>query len=82
MSLTNEEIKKILDGAPDGATHYDTHRHGFKYWAIKMDFTTHNLSDLAEILALRERVEGLEQELDRYKDNPFIIPLAPKGEHQ
>ena len=61
MSLTNEQIKQIIDGAPDGATHYDTHRHGFKYWAIKMDFATHKLSDLAEILALRERVAGLEQ---------------------
>jgi hypothetical protein len=63
-SLTNGQIKHIIDGAPDGATHYDTHRHGFKYWAIKMDFVTHNLSDLAEILALRERVEKFERELE------------------
>ena len=61
MSLTNEQIKSILDDAPDGATQYNTHRHGFKYWSIKIDFATHKLSDLAEILALRERVERLEQ---------------------
>jgi len=66
-NLTSEKIKKILDDAGAWATHYDTHRHGFKYWAIKMDFVTHNLSDLAEILALRERVERLEQELEVWR---------------
>jgi hypothetical protein len=77
MSMTNEEIKKILDGAPDGATTYDDDG----YYS-RPDVTEWLLSDLAEILALRERVDRLERELDRYKDSPFIIPLAPKGEHQ
>jgi hypothetical protein len=61
MSLTNEQIKSILEDAPDGARQYNTHRHGFKYWSIKIDFATHKLSDLAEILALRERVYELER---------------------
>jgi hypothetical protein len=77
-SLTNEQIKQIIDGAPDGATHV----HDDCYYEYGMIVDTYRLSDLDEILALRERVERMERELDRYKDNPFIIPLAPKGEHQ
>jgi len=75
MSLTSEQIKQIIDGAPDKATHVHDDCY-YEYGRL------HHLSDLAEILTLRERVEQLERELDRYKDSPFIIPLAPKGEHQ
>ena len=77
-SLTNEEMKKILDGAPDGATHWCANDGDngeyvkqnaagafFNFYADGWDreyhderFTpTNSLSDLAEILALRERVE-------------------------
>ena len=57
MSLTNEQIKAVLDGAPDGATHV----HEDCYYEYGMIVDTYRLSDLAEILALRERVERLEQ---------------------
>jgi hypothetical protein len=61
MSLTNEEIKKILDGAPDGSTTYDDDG----YYS-RPDVTEWLLSDLAEILALRERVERLEREVGNH----------------
>jgi hypothetical protein len=56
MSLTNEQIKQIIDGAPDGATHI----HDDCYYEYGMIVDTYRLSDLAEILALRERVAELE----------------------
>ena len=55
-SLTNEQIKQIIDGAPDGATTYDDDG----YYS-RPDVTEWLLSDLAEILTLRERVAELEQ---------------------
>jgi hypothetical protein len=57
--LTNKQIKQILDGAPDGATNYDTHRNGSNYWTITNEFPNRNIDDLREILTLRERVAGL-----------------------
>ena len=83
-NLTNEQIRAILDGAPDGATHFDgdylkledilwfnyCQRTGW-YKVEDDDFgliePAHKLSDLAELLALRERVERLEQELEVWR---------------
>ena len=55
--LTNEQIKSILEGAPDGAEYVSD----YCYYEYGMIVDTYRLSDLAEILALRERVERLEQ---------------------
>ena len=56
-SLTNEQIREILAAAPEGATHVNDDC----YYEYGMIVDTYRLSDLAEILALRERVERLEQ---------------------
>jgi hypothetical protein len=61
MGMTNEQIKKILDDAPDGATH----AHDDCYYAYGMIVDTYRLSDLAEILALRELVTELEIEFGK-----------------
>jgi hypothetical protein len=61
MSLTNEQIKQIIDGAPDGATHI----HDDCYYEYGMIVDTYRLSDLAEILALRELVTELEIEFGK-----------------
>jgi hypothetical protein len=76
-NLTNEQIKKILDDAPDGATHWDgcylkvDGINWFVFYASDNEWesvsenefgvinSVHSLSDLAEILALREWVEAL-----------------------
>jgi hypothetical protein len=68
MSLTNEQIKSILDDAPKNATEIyrdeyissGTDREGYLQHGVYVK-QRHLLSDLAEILALRERVERLEQ---------------------
>ena len=74
-NLTSEKIKQILDGAPDGATHYATcvneyimqtdkgvmvYENGEWDYEIVSYLGVRCLSDLAEILALRERVAELE----------------------
>jgi hypothetical protein len=84
-NLTNEEIKQIIDGAPDGATHWDgcylkvdginwfvSYASDNEWESVSEDEfgvinSVHSLSDLAEILALRERVKGLEQELEVWR---------------
>ena len=58
MSLTNEEIKAILEAAERKSDKWISHFHGSAWWG------DHNLSDLAETLALRERVAELERELE------------------
>jgi hypothetical protein len=58
MSLTNEQIKKILEAAERKSDKWISHFHGSAWWG------DHNLSDLAEILALRDRVEEFERELE------------------
>ena len=64
MSLTNEQIKQIIDNAPSETNQYEQCG---KYWYVNtasnvyIESPMHNLSDLAEILALRERVAELEQ---------------------
>jgi hypothetical protein len=68
MSLTNEQIKSILDDAPKNATEIyrdeyissDTDREGYLQHGVYAK-QRHSLSDLAEILALRERVADLER---------------------
>ena len=86
MSLTNGQIKQIIDGAPDGATHVATYIDDMYLrkdvplgmelfspilgkWEWCKDATilrnAKDLSDLAEILALRERVERLESQAIR-----------------
>ena len=59
--LSNEKIQAILDGAPEGAVAFDVRELLGGYSAAYHEL--HNLSDLREILALRQRV----QELKRYK---------------
>jgi hypothetical protein len=54
-SLTNEQIKAILEAAERKSDKWISHFHGSAWWG------DHNLSDLAEILALRERMDQLEQ---------------------
>ena len=56
--LTNKQIKQIFDGAPDGAGGINLD-HANKWKSDNENH--HNLSDLREILALRERVAELEQ---------------------
>ena len=78
MTLTTEQIQAILDGAPDGATHWDSNS---EYWQLTYsDCLVYKpirgiltwvysspvglkwfsrLSDLREILKLRQEVEGL-----------------------
>ena len=83
MSLTNEQIKQIIDGAPDGATHWDgcylkvDEINWFVFYASDNEWeivsedefgvinSVHSLSDLAEIIALRERVTELEIEFEK-----------------
>ena len=59
MNLTNEQIEKMLEGAPDWQKCYCTEsKQRFPYDNYR------NLSDLREILTLRQRVEELEQRND------------------
>jgi hypothetical protein len=51
-NLTNEQIRAILDGAPDGATNYDTHKSGSNYWTITNEFSNRDIQDLREMLPL------------------------------
>ena len=63
-SLTNEQIKQIIDGAPSETNQYEQCG---KYWYVNtasnvyIESPMHNLSDLAEIFALRERVAELDK---------------------
>lgn len=88
MKLTTEQIKQILDGAPEGATHVEIlEDEPSEYWLLDSDEllwhwhknpkdpnrtwrigipellveNIHDLSDLREILTLRQRVKELEQ---------------------
>jgi len=68
MSLTNEQIKSILDDAPKNATeiYRDEYVSGGNFTEGYIQHglyvkQRHSLSDLAEILALRERVAELER---------------------
>lgn len=74
MKLTNEQIEAILDGAPEGATHYtgypkpsyqkaDGNRAmqwvDGEWYKMSSDTQLHSLDDLREILELRQGVERL-----------------------
>lgn len=79
MNLTNEKIQAILDGAPDGATHYEitygylkTAKSGYMAfddeggdwdYEYAVICDTKSLNNLREILALRQEVERLKSEL-------------------
>ena len=58
-NLTNEQIKSILEAAERKSDKWISHFHGSAWWG------DHNLSDLAEILALRERVEQQQDTIDK-----------------
>lgn len=75
--MTNEEIKKILDEAPDGATHvawngdYWYLNEGYnpkvylpnrdEWFLVVLTHPVQELTDLKEILELRQEVERLQQ---------------------
>lgn len=73
MILTSKQIQAILDGAPEGATHIDIEGDYWvmqetqaQFWCDKFDWSyaepqepLHSLSDLREILTLRQEVECL-----------------------
>lgn len=98
MTMTNEEIKKILDGAPEGATHYQSTtylRYDSKSWLWWSEAVSRwcfvrdesigwaqilsghhgNLSDLREILELRQEVERLSHENQRLVAASYGIKL-------
>jgi len=56
-TLTNEQIKTILDGAPD-VNHFGAYK-GDIVPMHNTCGTIHNADDLREILALREKVAAL-----------------------
>lgn len=74
--MTNEQIKAIIDNAPEKATHVDINGHYWHnssafYWLCCDDGSTcagdvgnsaRKLADLREILDLRERVGKAERE--------------------
>jgi hypothetical protein len=80
-NLTTEQIKQIIDGAPDGATHaqecdgvyFYFRSDGFLFFdfyrglVANIDDILHikSLSDLREILALRERVSELQSQRNK-----------------
>lgn len=72
MKLTNEQIQEILDGAPDGSI------------AIGMDgyvnssVIAHRLSDLREILELRQEIERVKSEAIKLLD-AAICPCCDKS---
>jgi len=72
MMLTNEEIKDVLDDAPEHATeiYRDEYVSGGNFTEGYIQHglyvkQRHSLSDLAEILALRERVEQQQDTIDK-----------------
>lgn len=88
MNLTNERIEQILAGAPDGATHYyDGHYYilgiggsyptriykNLKKTLIDCAGYFHALSDLREILTLRQRIEQLEAEMEIHKRHTELV---------
>jgi len=60
-TLTTEQIKEILAGAPDGCNHIGEYPKGKFVPMPNSVGEVHALSDLREILALRERVAELEE---------------------
>lgn len=63
MNLTNEEIRAILDGAPEGSPYVNvTNQFGAIY--LNGSGETHVISDLREILTLRQEVERLKVEVE------------------
>lgn len=87
------QMKKIVEGAPDGATHCfdygDYFKHGDPFalvwdengsWfasAMCKKDVTHNLTDLREILELRQEVERLKVEAIKLLD-AAVCPCCDK----
>lgn len=83
MTPTLEQIKEILANVPEGATHYtnccdeyldyevDTAYLGGKWVEVRIGAYAepHDLSDLREILTLRQRVEKLEIAIEQSLGN-------------
>jgi hypothetical protein len=61
-NLTNEKIRAILDGAPDGVCSFEGWRKRAKFGYTE----SHNLSDLREILALRESLSKMMEQRDEF----------------
>lgn len=82
MILSSEQIQAIIDGAPEGFTVYRNSRLYKKepkgWLSVKLDGTgktnklmpnsgnIHHLSDLREILTLRQRVQELESQVPKW----------------
>lgn len=103
MNLTNEQIQRILNGAPDGATHYQSTTY-LRYdsnswvwwsevendwcfvrdeslgWAQLLGGHHGSLSDLNEILTLRQEVGRLKVEVESV--NHDIIEAVKKARTQ
>lgn len=76
-NLTTEEMQRIVDGAPDGATHYDIDGEGYIQVTKLSNFNyikgqrvdgcylevDRNLNDLRTILAKQQEIERLKEEL-------------------
>ena len=66
--MTNEEIKKILDGAPDDMACYNPPTRNYLPRRC-----LHNLSDLRTIIELSERVQELEAESESLSHKVTIL---------
>ena len=82
--MTNEEIKKILDGAPRNTNQYEDCG---KYWYvvggsdIYLESPMHHLSDLRRILEQDATILELRQEVERLKAQlPKWISMKDKYE--
>ena len=64
--MTNEEIKKILDGARDSDIEYDPICKA--YWGKGMADTSHQLADLRRILEQDAIILELRQEVERLRE--------------
>lgn len=71
MTLSNEQIQTILDGAPEGLDMHD--RYLNRYWE---DEDVSSLSDLREILTLRQEVERLKGHFDKYTGLPASVGIC------
>ena len=92
MNLTNEQIEQILEGAPDGATHYGYYSEQYRYlkevsayirgeWHSDYDLfvdDTHDLNALREVLTLRKRVAELEAQNNLMRKIVDCVKPNPK----
>ena len=87
--MTNEQLREIINNAPEGATHVDDVN---EYWSLTTDqnktwvknrgwivlnangYSFRSLADLREILALREQNEKLTEWVACIADSHNAIP--------